>query len=227
MNTLKILNWNLAHAVILLFASACSLLFSSIHLLILPAFISFLILCFQQKEYLKTLKPYGGIANRITFLRLLLISVTAIGYVYFSHACIFILFSLNILLDVVDGKLARKYNQQSFFGQYFDMETDAFFIAVVCHVLYFTGLVGGWIIFIGLLRYVNVFAYHLLNIQQYTEPKRVYASYIAGFLFIAVISPFGWQHPITAWLLKAASVAVIISFAISFKYQLNANFKTF
>jgi len=225
MDKQKILNWNLAHAINLLFASAGSLLFNKIVILIFPAFFSFLVLCFQQKAYLKTLKPYGGVANRITFFRLLLISTTALLYTHFSYLFIFALFSLNIILDVVDGKLARKHQQQSFFGQYFDMEADAFFIAIVCHILYFTNLAGGWIIVIGLLRYINVFAFHLFNIQHHPEPKRKYASYIAGFLFVAVLLPFLSQHILTTWLLIVASVAVIFSFSVSFKYQLNANFK--
>ncbi len=225
MNTKKILNWNVSHAILMLFASASSLLFNNILILTLPAFVSFIILIVQNFQYLKNLHPFGGRANHLTFFRLVLISVTAIGYSTISYHTLFVLFGTNIILDVVDGKLARQYNQQSFFGQYFDMETDAFFIAIVCHVLYLTGLVGGWIIIIGLLRYINVFAYVLLNIQHYPEPKRKYASYIAGLLFLAVLLPFLSQQKIISWFLISASIAVCMSFAISFKYQLTANAK--
>lgn len=225
MNTEKILNWNVSHAVIMLFASASSLLFNNVSILILPAFISFIVLGVQHRHFLKSLQPSGGIANHITFFRLVLISTTAIWHTSIVYPLLFVLFSINIVLDVIDGKLARSYNQQSFLGLYFDMETDAFFIAVVCHLLYFTDLVGGWIIVIGVLRYINVFIYILLNIQHYPEPKRKYASYIAGVLFLAVLLPFISQHKLTTFFLIGASIAVCISFAISFKYQLDANFK--
>jgi len=66
----KILNWNVSHAVIMLFASASGLLFNNVLILILPAFISFIGFGVQHLHFLKSLQPLGGVANRITFFSL-------------------------------------------------------------------------------------------------------------------------------------------------------------
>lgn len=58
-----------------------------------------------------------------------------------------------LVLDGVDGWLARRLNETSDFGARFDMEVDAALILVLCLGLMAAGLAGAWVLAIGLMRY--------------------------------------------------------------------------
>ncbi|GAB4053390.1 CDP-alcohol phosphatidyltransferase family protein [Catellatospora paridis] len=65
-----------------------------------------------------------------------------------------------LVLDAVDGKVARRTATASAFGARFDMEVDAFLILVLsCYVF---PAAGSWVLAIGAMRYVYVVATWLL-----------------------------------------------------------------
>jgi phosphatidylglycerophosphate synthase len=74
---------------------------------------------------------------------------------------IVIVATLTALLDAVDGHLARRSGLASAFGARFDMETDAFFILVLCALVVQVGQAGPWILASGLMRYAFVGAARL------------------------------------------------------------------
>ena len=59
-----------------------------------------------------------------------------------------------LLLDGLDGFLARRLGQVSAFGARFDMETDAFAMLVLAILVYALGQAGPWVLLSGLLRYI-------------------------------------------------------------------------
>jgi phosphatidylglycerophosphate synthase len=59
-----------------------------------------------------------------------------------------------LILDGVDGKVARARGEASDFGARFDMETDAAMIMILCVAVSAQGGVGWWVVAIGLARYV-------------------------------------------------------------------------
>jgi phosphatidylglycerophosphate synthase len=63
-----------------------------------------------------------------------------------------------ILLDGVDGWLARRTGMSSEFGARFDMEIDAFLILVLAMLAWRHGKAGWWILLAGLLRYLFILA---------------------------------------------------------------------
>jgi len=63
-----------------------------------------------------------------------------------------------LLLDGVDGWVARRTSTVSQFGMRFDMETDAAMVLVLAVVAWRHGKAGPWILAAGLLRYVFVAA---------------------------------------------------------------------
>lgn len=65
---------------------------------------------------------------------------------------------LALLLDGLDGWLARRYGESSDFGARFDMEVDAALILVLCLGLLAADKAGAWVLAIGLMRYVFVAA---------------------------------------------------------------------
>ena len=63
-----------------------------------------------------------------------------------------------LLLDGVDGWVARRTSTVSAFGMRFDMETDAALVLVLAVLAWRYGKAGPWILAAGLLRYVFVAA---------------------------------------------------------------------
>lgn len=61
-----------------------------------------------------------------------------------------------LILDGVDGWLARRLNESSDFGARFDMEVDAALILVLCFGLIAADKAGIWVLAIGLMRYAFV-----------------------------------------------------------------------
>lgn len=58
-----------------------------------------------------------------------------------------------LLLDGVDGYVARRTRTATAFGARFDMEVDAAFILVLCSLLWALGIAQVWVFAIGLMRY--------------------------------------------------------------------------
>ncbi|PYR47231.1 MAG: hypothetical protein DMF89_19515 [Acidobacteria bacterium] len=63
-----------------------------------------------------------------------------------------------VLLDGVDGWVARRTRTASAFGERFDLETDAALILVLAILAWQYGKAGPWVLLSGLLRYLFVAA---------------------------------------------------------------------
>ncbi|MGC3875236.1 CDP-alcohol phosphatidyltransferase family protein [Halomonas sp. GXIMD04776] len=110
---------------------------------------------------LKTWPPtrrWLGWANRVTLLRGMLVAILA-GAIIFPdfmsrHPDVMATLAFGaLLLDGVDGWIARLTRSATAFGARFDMELDAFFILVLCLALIVLDKVGPWVLLIGLMRY--------------------------------------------------------------------------
>ncbi|MEE4379387.1 MAG: CDP-alcohol phosphatidyltransferase family protein [Candidatus Competibacteraceae bacterium] len=108
-----------------------------------------------------------GPANRVTLIRASLVALL-VGFVVdvpFSAKGIWltVLIAVSVvLLDGVDGWLARRSNTVSDFGARFDMETDALLIAVLALLVWRLDKTGVWILLAGTLRYLFVAAGYFL-----------------------------------------------------------------
>ena len=99
-----------------------------------------------------------GNANRVTLLRAVGISLIAglLGAAETVGRYSWLWFGLalaTLLLDCVDGWLARRQGTASPFGARFDMELDALFVLVLALLVWQSGKAGGWVLSAGLLRY--------------------------------------------------------------------------
>ncbi|KPQ21419.1 CDP-alcohol phosphatidyltransferase family protein [Halomonas sp. HL-93] len=107
--------------------------------------------------------PYGslGWANRITLARAVLVALVAGALA--SQAFATSIWSwlaiavLALLLDGIDGWVARRTHSYSLFGARFDMELDALLIMLLCVGLWLDSL-GEWVLLIGGMRYLFVAA---------------------------------------------------------------------
>jgi len=62
----------------------------------------------------------------------------------------------GLLLDGVDGWLARRLDLASAFGARFDMEVDALSVLALSMLVVVSGRAGGWVLLIGLMRYIFI-----------------------------------------------------------------------
>ena len=104
-----------------------------------------------------------GAANLITLARALLTCLLAatIGQATAGGKLAWALFltaTLILVLDGIDGPVARRRKETSDFGARFDMESDAFFVLVLALMVAESGKSGLWVLASGLLRYLFIAA---------------------------------------------------------------------
>lgn len=63
-----------------------------------------------------------------------------------------------LMLDGIDGRLARRLGQVSAFGARFDMETDAATLLGLSLLVWLCGQAGPWVLASGAMRYIFVLA---------------------------------------------------------------------
>jgi len=113
-------------------------------------------------HYWPTQEDFGW-ANRATLLRAALVVVLLalipwvdqLGNWLWGYA---VMALLALVLDGVDGKLARVTGNNTAFGARFDMELDALFILGLSLAVLVLGKAGPWVLALGLMRYAFVAA---------------------------------------------------------------------
>lgn len=165
----KLIRWSNLHATAMLAVSTVMLLFSwPIEPLLGSAALSFAWFIVRGRGNWASIRQFGP-ANAATLFRLLLIFGLA---TFAARPELMIALALLILcLDGVDGWLARKFDCASEFGEYFDKETDAFFMLVLCWLIVFDQRLGLWILLPGLMRYVFVCFLMIAKPPSYKEQQ--------------------------------------------------------
>jgi phosphatidylglycerophosphate synthase len=124
-----------------------------------------------------------GPADRITLTRSTLTcgvaALTADSFL--APAAVRTLVALSVvalLLDAVDGRVARRTGTVSALGARFDMEADAYLILVLG--VYVSAAVAPWVLAIGLARYALLGAGRLLPWLRESTPPRYWAKVVAA-----------------------------------------------
>ena len=130
-----------------------------------------------------------GAANRVTLVRTILVgSITALvadpGAGPGKVGVLVVLCASALILDAVDGWVARRTGSVSPLGARFDMETDAYLILVLS--AYVSATVGGWVLAIGLARYVFWIAGRLVPWMAATLPFRYWRKPVTAIQGIAL-----------------------------------------
>ena len=116
-----------------------------------------------------------GAANQVTMLRVgLAILIAGLLFEEPGRGVAWLVVTLaviSLVLDGVDGKLARYFGQESTFGARFDMETDAALILILAIFSWQLDKAGSWIVAAGLMRYVFVAAAHVLDFMRRPLPS--------------------------------------------------------
>jgi len=111
-----------------------------------------------------------------------------------------------LALDAVDGQVARRTGTASAVGARFDMEVDAFLIAVLS--VHVAGIVGTWVLAIGAMRYAFVLAGYAWPWLRGTLPPSYAAKTIAAIQGIVLVVA-------TAGVLPPGPTAAIVAVALA------------
>ncbi|RTL67220.1 MAG: CDP-alcohol phosphatidyltransferase family protein [Pseudonocardiaceae bacterium] len=126
--------------------------------------------------------------------------------------------SVALALDAVDGRVARRTGTASVFGARFDMEVDAWLIAVLS--VHVAGLLGWWVLAIGAMRYVFVVVTALVPWMRGTVPPTKGAKVVAagqGIVLVVATAQL-LPTPLSEGLVACALVALIWSFGRDVRY---------
>lgn len=161
-----------------------------------------------------TAQGHFGMANGVTALRLGVIGFLPAAAA--SGPTVLVALSILVLaMDGIDGWLARRQGLSSAFGSFFDKETDALLLLVLCFLAVFDARLPGWIVGAGLLRYGFVIFLFVTPTPEKTEEASEWARYIYGATVVSVLAayvlPLDWAYPLAL----IATVALAGSFAQS------------
>ncbi|CAL9609928.1 CDP-alcohol phosphatidyltransferase family protein [Streptomyces sp. enrichment culture] len=158
-----------------------------------------------------------GPANRVTLGRAILVgAVTALVADSFQSPPPLSLFvgltAVALILDGVDGKVARRTGTSTPLGARFDMEVDAFLILVLS--VYVSLALGAWVLLIGVMRYAFVAAARVwpwLNAPLPPSTARKTVAAVQG-VFLLVAASDLLPRPVTAGVVLVALGALVWSF---------------
>ena len=158
-----------------------------------------------------------GAANRVTLTRAALVggvaALVADGLVQpASVATLTGLAVVALVLDAVDGWVARRTGTVSALGARFDMEVDAFLILVLS--VYVGRSVGPWVLAMGAARYVAWAAGSVVPWMRVPVPPRYWRKPVAAIQGIVLTAAVA--HLLPAPAMSAAIAVAIILLAESF-----------
>jgi phosphatidylglycerophosphate synthase len=161
-----------------------------------------------------------GPANAVTLVRATFVGAVAalVADAFVGTADVFALVliaGLALVLDTVDGRVARRTGSVSVLGARFDMEVDALLILVLsCYV---ARSVGTWVLAIGAARYAYVAAAALLPWLREPTPPRHWCKVVAAVQGIVLTVAAAAVLPVPV--ITAALVLALLLLAESFGRQ--------
>jgi phosphatidylglycerophosphate synthase len=136
-------------------------------------------------------------------------ALTADSFVRPSPVAILVtLTAAALLLDAVDGRVARWTGTVTPLGARFDMEVDAFLIAVLS--VYVAPDVGVWVLAIGAMRYVYVAAGWALPWLRRPTPPRYWAKVVAAVQGVVLVVAASDLLPVTSSRVALAGALVLL-----------------
>jgi phosphatidylglycerophosphate synthase len=156
-----------------------------------------------------------GHANRVTLVRAVLVGgVTALVadslVDQFPTAVIVSIAAVALVLDAVDGIVARRTGTVTPLGARFDMEVDAFLILVLS--VFVAQSLGWWVLVIGLLRYLFLVAGKLASWLREPLPTSQARKVVAAVQGVVLVVASSGALPGAAFFVGAALALLVWSF---------------
>lgn len=160
-----------------------------------------------------------GLANTVTSARLLLSFLLVLRPEVWAGQILALTALAILTLDVVDGTLARRFDEESPFGARYDMEVDAVFVLSLSCALWSRGVAGPWVLLAGLWRYLFVVVPLIVPSRGGEAPRsllyRSAYSVMVGCFLLALIAPAYLASPLAL----LGTVLLSASFLRSFWYR--------
>ena len=162
-------------------------------------------------------------ADRVTLTRLVLIGgVTALVADRLggrAPALMIAMTSVALVLNSVDGKVARRTGTVTEFGARFDMEADAFLIMVLS--VFVAMSVGVWVLAIGAMRYAYVAAGWVLPWLRSSVPPKYARKVVAAVqgVTLAVVSAHLLPEPVEVSVVAGSLILLGWSFGDCVRWQ--------
>ncbi|MEY4546760.1 MAG: hypothetical protein RL685_2955 [Pseudomonadota bacterium] len=211
----KVKPWTFANALSMLVATALVLWLSYPPLL---AFVGALCFFFLVAQARGNWTPTGGfgLPNAVTTLRLVLTMAMLLAFAREPGWVLAAVGLVNLLLDVVDGWLARRAGLSGEFGARYDIEADSLLVLALGVLLHHRGLAGPWVILAGAWRYLYVlsplvFPTHNGEAKRSRHGRAAYVLMLTSF-FVTLCLPVGVGAPLAL----IGTIAVSLSFLHSF-----------
>jgi phosphatidylglycerophosphate synthase len=152
-----------------------------------------------------------GPADWVTMIRACLVGcVTALALDPDHHRSALVGIAIvALVLDAVDGQVARRTKTATPFGARFDMEVDAYLILVLS--LYVAPSIGWWVLAIGAMRYVWVIFSRVRPWMRGSLPPRYWRKVVAAIQGIVLVTAASGLLPkplVTIALLGALALLV-------------------
>ena len=129
------------------------------------------------------------VPNILTVIRFIFIPSIVVSLVYNNYALALILFTLSSLTDVLDGKIARKYNAISDFGKLMDPLADKLTQLSVLLTLAIKNVIPIWIVVILVLKEtVMIAGASFLYGKSLVVSSKWYGKLTTVLIYIAVVS---------------------------------------
>ena len=151
-------------------------------------------------------------ANKITLLRVALIPVFLV-LAYLDHriaaTVVFIIASLS---DLLDGYIARHYNQVSNFGKFMDPLADKMLVLSAMCFLAEKGQMPGWVVAVVLFREFAVSGLRLVAAERQRVIAAAWSGKIkttctmVGLCFVLVFTQFAWLNLLVSAVILVTTV---------------------
>jgi phosphatidylglycerophosphate synthase len=155
-----------------------------------------------------------GLADRVTLVRTVLVCGVAalVAQPGVERGWLVGLAGLALVLDGLDGRVARRTGTATAFGARFDMEVDAFLILVLS--VHVAGLVGSWVLLIGAARYLLLAAAAALAWLRAPLPARPWCKVVAVVQGVVLVTASA--EPPALGVVRLALLVALVLLAESF-----------
>ena len=175
--------------------------------------LSFTALWISNWNEIRNLRPLGGLANKITLIRFAGLTTIVLLAFRISNQTLSLLFFVLVLIDGLDGYLARKKDQCTQFGAYFDSETDALFVCLVSVLLVSKGLSAKWILIPAWIKYYYTVFIDLAGLNSAPEKRTLFGAAAAVIMFLALVLAFILPENLRLIFMISATILLTTSFA--------------
>lgn len=119
-----------------------------------------------------------NLANKLTMLRVAIVPFFVVAMTFSEHLIALILFAAASITDMLDGKIARKYNMVTDFGKFLDPLADKILVAGALICMVELGYTAAWLVWLIIAREFLVSGLRLIAAES--EKKLVIAANIWG-----------------------------------------------